>query len=99
MRLEELHRRWPWRPIPNCPGRFILANQDRHLSFDTLLGGKATVQEFTSGKAKDRVLVLPLEDGGLISYAREDGSVAHTLNTPEGFERKLADLGIVLEDR
>lgn len=96
MNPKELHGRWQWRPIPNCPGRFVLVNEDRCLSFETLLGRHATVQEFTSHKAKDRVLVVPLEEGGLISYARRDGSLVHTLNTREGFARKLADLGITL---
>ena len=47
--------------------------------------------------AKDRVLVVPLEDGGLISYARADGRLVHTLNTAEGFGRKLSQLRISLE--
>ena len=34
-----------------------------------------------------------LEGWGLISYARSDGSWLHTANTPEGFRRKLTDLG------
>ena len=46
--------------------------------------------------ARDPVHVAALDGGGLISYARPDGSWAHTLNTPEGFARKLAQLGIVL---
>lgn len=98
MTVEELHRRWPWTPIPHCPGRFVLASKERRLPFETLLGRDASVREFISKRARDRVLVLPLAGGGLISYAREDGSIVHTLNTQEGFERKLADLGISLED-
>lgn len=47
--------------------------------------------------AKDKVLVVPLEDGGLISYARADGRLVHTLNTAEGFGRKLSQLRISLE--
>jgi hypothetical protein len=39
--------------------------------------------------------VAALRDGGgLISYARGDGSYLHTLNTPDGFARKLRQLGI-----
>lgn len=44
--------------------------------------------------APDEVLVVPLNDGGIISYRRPDGSMLHTLNTAEGFARKLAQLGI-----
>lgn len=99
MRLKELHDRWQWTLIPNCPGRFVLVNEHRRISIETLLGAHATVQEFTSKKARDRVLVVPLEGGGLISYARADGNIVHTLNTQEGFTRKLADLGITLDDQ
>ncbi len=98
MTRRELHDRWQWRAIPNCPGRSVLVNEDRRLSFETLLGRQATVREFISQNARDRVLVVPLIDGGVISYVRDDGSIVHTLNTPEGFARKLADLGITLGD-
>jgi hypothetical protein len=63
----------------------------------SLLGSNCHAQAFMTDAAKDRVLVVPLEDGGLISYARADGRVVHTLNTAEGFVRKLSQLGISLE--
>ena len=44
--------------------------------------------------AKDPVIVTPLDDGGLISYRKADGLFLHTLNTREGLERKLRQLGI-----
>jgi hypothetical protein len=47
--------------------------------------------------ARDPALVVELEGGGLISYLREDGTLMHTLNTPEGFRRKLRQLGIAPE--
>jgi len=40
------------------------------------------------------VIVTPLEDGGLISYRKADGRFLHTLNTREGLDRKLRQLGI-----
>ena len=96
MTRDHLQQHWPWEAIPNCPGRYRLATGSRAVPIETLLGPDHRVQEFRSDKARDLVLVAPLEDGGLISYVREDGSVVHTLNTPDGFARKLADLGIVL---
>jgi hypothetical protein len=45
--------------------------------------------------AKDPVIVASLDDGGLISYRKPDGTFVHTLNSREGFERKLQQLGIV----
>jgi hypothetical protein len=47
--------------------------------------------------ARDPVLVVELEGGGLISYLREDGALIHTLNSSDGFRRKLRQLGVELE--
>ena len=57
-----------------------------------LLGADASIQRANSSKAKDTVIIACLEDGGVISYSRLDGSWLHTLNTEEGFERKLRQL-------
>jgi hypothetical protein len=50
--------------------------------------------EHASVSARDPVIVTPLDDGGLISYRKPDGMFLHTLNTREGLERKLRQLGI-----
>jgi hypothetical protein len=52
------------------------------------------VTEHLVAAAKDPVIVAPLADGGLISYRKADGTYVHTLNSREGFERKLRQLGI-----
>ena len=96
--FQELYTRWPWRPIRNCPGRFILPRTEHPISYETLLGISFTPQSFLSPEAKDCVLVVPLEDGGLISYRQTDGRLIHTLNTSEGFSRKLHQLGLTLQD-
>ena len=60
------------------------------------------VTEHVVAAARDRVVVTRLGEDpawGLISYARPDGTWVHTANTPEGFARKLADLGITLASR
>ena len=44
--------------------------------------------------ARDPVIITPCDDGGLISYRKAGGLFLHTLNTREGFERKLHQLGI-----
>src|SRR5690348_14009497 len=88
--------RWQWKPIRNCPGRLVLVTTDSSFPLDRLLGSDAHAQTFESDAAKDKVLVVPLDEGGLISYARADGSLVHTLNTSEGFDRKLSQLGISL---
>jgi hypothetical protein len=98
MTFEQLRAQWPWRPIRNCPGRYILPRREEPLSFETLLGMPCSPQAFSSSGAKDRVLVWSLQDGGLISYEQPDGHFIHTLNTPDGFGRKLGQLGITLSE-
>ncbi len=46
--------------------------------------------------ARDAVIVGQFEGGGIISCRKEDNTYLHTLNTEEGLERKLAQLGISL---
>jgi hypothetical protein len=94
--FQDLWARWPWRPIRNCPGRFILPWTEQPIPFENLLGLSCVPQVFSSPVAKDPVLVVPLEDGGLISYRQTDGRLIHTLNTPKGFSRKLQQLRISL---
>lgn len=96
MTFEELRTRWPWRPIRNCPGRLVLPRLEPPVSFEMLLGMPCSPQAFSNPQAKDRVLVWPLQDGGLITYEQPDGRLIHTLNTPAGFSRKLGQLGITL---
>ncbi|MBI9100040.1 MAG: hypothetical protein JEY91_16280 [Spirochaetaceae bacterium] len=52
------------------------------------------IQKFRTPKAKDLVQVYHFEDGGLISFMHDDGFIIHTLNTAEGFSRKLKQLEI-----
>ena len=94
--FNELWSRWPWRPIRNCPGRFVMPWTEHALSFEILLDYPCAPQVCSSPQANDPVLVVALEDGGLISYQQTDGRIIHTLNTPEGFSRKLQQLGIAL---
>ena len=94
MNFEELKSRWNWSPIRNCPGRFIWRESDKNVSPETVVGDGIVLNEFQTEKAKDSVIVGRIFDGGLISYRRKDGTYLHTLNTVDGFERKLAQLEI-----
>jgi hypothetical protein len=96
MSFAELAARWDWKPIPNCPGRYVL-RAGSNLSPGQLLGAGAEVHEYHSPHARDTVLVAAFEGGGLISYRGPDGAHRHTLNTVEGFARKLDQLGLRLE--
>lgn len=84
---------WHWRPIRNCRGRYCLVTPNARLPVSALMPDTpATIYRVRS--ARDSVLVVEFEDGGLISYLREDGTLRHTLNTSEGFRRKLRQLGV-----
>lgn len=97
MDFDTLFAEWTWTPIRNCPGRFVLTGADPGLTVAALAGDAAEAQEFRVAPARDVVVVVAFGNGGLISYKRADGTYRHTLNTDEGFARKLAQLGIALE--
>jgi hypothetical protein len=94
MTFAALFDRWAWRPIPNCPGRYVLAAGPVATPPEDLVPDANGQSEQVCLTAKDPVIVTPCEDGGLISYRKAGGMFLHTLNTREGFERKLAQLGI-----
>jgi len=98
MTFDDLMANWRWKPIRNCPGRFVMCSSSAGLSPENLLGLDIELKLFQVAAARDIVVVAELSDGGLISYKRADGSYLHTLNTAEGFERKLLSLGIELPD-
>jgi hypothetical protein len=99
MDFNHIRQSWNWAPIRSCPGRFILRNEAGPISIRSIVGASATIEEHRAPGARDLVLVVELKDGGIISYLRENGSLIHTLNTAEGFSRKLAGLGIQLDSR
>lgn len=93
--FEQLFKEREWKPIRNCPGRYVLRAASATLAPADVMGEEGNASEHTVQAARDTVIVMRFEDGGgLISYRRADGSHLHTLNTPEGFERKLLQLGI-----
>jgi hypothetical protein len=97
---DALWARGGWEPIAHCPGRFVArAPGVSALTPAALLGADAAaIARFEVAAARHPVLVAALDDGsgGLITYARGDGSYLHTLNSADGFRRKLAQLGITL---
>ena len=94
MTFERLMSAWHWISIPNCPGRFVLKDPNAPHHPTDLLGPGVDCVEHRSEQASDTVIVAQMGDGGLISYRKKDGGYVHTLNTPEGFARKLEQLGI-----
>lgn len=98
MTFDTVKRLGKWTPIRDCPGRFVLRGVLPEFSVVDLLGDIAGVQQFQSPRAIDTVWVVCLEDGGVISYRRHAGTWRHTLNTKEGFRRKLDHLEISLHE-
>jgi hypothetical protein len=91
--FEQLAQKWRYRPIPNCPGRYVLGCPAA-LAPEVVLGDGTPVREFRTAAARDPVWVARLPNGGLISYRHPDGTFTHTLNDDVGFRRKLDQLGI-----
>lgn len=98
MTFDDVLKMGLWTPIKDCPGRFTLREASPILSIAELLGADASIKRAHSPKARDTVWIASLEEGGVISYSRLDGSWLHTLNTQEGFERKLRQLEIDLQE-
>ena len=96
-RFDDLWARWRWSPIPGCSGRFRLMGDDKHVPISALIGNGALAALHHIPQARDPVLVARLQDGGIISYLRPDGTCLHTLNSLAGFNRKLLQLGIALD--
>ena len=87
---------WRWRPIRNCRGRYCLVTRNSRLPVSALIPDTpATIYRVRA--ARDPVLVVEFEGGGLISCSRRDGTLMHTLNTSDGFRRKLCQLGVEFE--
>lgn len=61
-----------------------------------LVDGAVSCSEHLVTAARDPVVVAVFADGGLISYRKPDGRYVHTLNSRDGLERKLRELGIDL---
>ena len=94
MTFDDVMKMGLWIPIRDCPGRYTLHEVSPTLGIVDLLGVDASIQKAHSLKARDTIWIACIEDGGVISYSRPDGSWLHTLNTKEGFERKLKQLEI-----
>jgi hypothetical protein len=93
MTFDELMAERPWKPIRDCPGRYVLPPTLEAPA--SLAGVDSPLREYRLATARDPIVVMTFDDGGgLISYRRADNRYIHTLNTPEGFARKLEQLGI-----
>ncbi len=95
--FQEVFDEWNWKPIRNCPGRFIFAEGSTELTVNDIARVKLPVYEFETEVVPDKVIIIEFGDGGgLISYIKNAGKFLHTLNNEDGFARKLRQLKIVL---
>ncbi len=94
--LSALLDRFGGEPIPDCPGRYVLRRIRDTDGPQAIVTSGEVITEHHVAKARDTVVVTWLDGWGLISYSRADGTWLHTANDPDGFRRKLADLGIPL---
>lgn len=92
MTIEDIFSKYQCRPIPGCPGRWIIRDS-QHLTIREICGENVKSEEFVSKAVPDPVIICKFGDGGIISYRKPDGTIVHTLNNKEGFERKCGELG------
>lgn len=88
----ELFSLFRWIPIRNCPGRSVLSEPSKSLTKE--LTRSPTMKKYRFENTRDLVMICSIEGGGLISFVRSDQTVVHTLNTREGFHRRLVKFGL-----
>ena len=91
-------KKYKWKEIHRCPGRYTLSGE-YNIKIQELSGTTEIPDIYYSEQVQDPFYIIPLIDGGIISYIKSDGVLIHTLNTLEGFIRKLKDLGIEVDDK
>jgi hypothetical protein len=94
MDFNTLKNKYHWKKIYGCPGRFILRNDNKFITVQELIEEKIFINSFRPDEKKDEILIVKLKNGGITSYKKPDGTFIHTLNTSQGFIRKLKMLQI-----
>jgi hypothetical protein len=106
--LQRLRDLWSWHEIRGCPGRFIVSKLGDDVPpefiIQRLISASSSGEEHSSVRTakfprtdQDDVFVAVFLDesgGGLITFCKRDGHFVHTLNEPNGLERKLKGLGL-----
>ena len=98
--FQQVFERWAWKPIRNCPGRYIFAPGAVSLTVNEIASGDFFVFDAESDVVPDTFLVMKFGDdsGGLISYRKSENSFLHTLGDEAGFLKKLKQLKVNLQD-
>ena len=101
--FQKIFEKWNWKPIQNCPGRYIFSAGVSDLTVSDIAASRSPVLEYASQAVPDKFLVMKFDDGGgIISYRKSAGCFLHTLNDADGLARKLSQLmaeGLIAEAR
>lgn len=81
-RMNENELRWQW-------------TGPRQMTARELLGNAAEIHVFPSVNRRDTISVCLLSDGGVISYARDNGDWIHTLNGLSDLRYKIYELNLM----
>ncbi|MBN2531640.1 MAG: hypothetical protein JXB88_02045 [Spirochaetales bacterium] len=92
--FDTLFAAYKWKPIYGCTGRFILREKNQY-TIAELTQGRVDIKTFSTDRAQDMVCIVIFDNGGIISYKKDDGSYVHTLNNKDGFIRKLKMLDLI----
>ncbi|MFG0239793.1 MAG: hypothetical protein ACF8CY_01890 [Gimesia chilikensis] len=96
MKVSDLLERYQWEKIPDSQGRFTLNQSKSLLTVEELIGSEdVEIKQHPSAHPQEIIHIVELEDGGLISYQRQDATFIHTLNSENMFKRKQWELGII----
>lgn len=91
--FDELKHRFPFVPIRDCPGRYVLKGGP-DAALDTLVRSSDVASIHLLPNVRDRVWIVPVAGGGLISYEKPDGLMVHTLGDEAGFARRVGILAV-----
>ena len=95
-----------WKEIRNCPGRYTvrrrrdLARWPPERLLAAALGGNVPPVSLWRDRSSSKDAIHAVRfagGGGLLTYARADGTFVHTFNTESGLLRKIAALRVTPE--
>ena len=94
--LERVFAREAWKAIPRCDGRYVLRTKANPGLGDLVANEKVvSVRLREATPERDGVAVgYFLSGGGLVTYEKWSGRLAHTLGTASGVVRKLDALDL-----
>lgn len=70
MTFSILYSQYPWKPVRNCPGRYLLKKEGQS-RFKSFFSSLKNVCEFTTPRVKNTVFVTVLQEGSLSPIRRE----------------------------